>query len=86
MKTKTQPKQRGFLTTRELAQRVGRSPRTVEKWRPRGIGPAYIVISGQARYLIEDVQEWERSKQQRDEQVLTERRTAHRKHNARATV
>ena len=47
------------LTTRELAEFMQTSPRTVEGWRRRGIGPRFFKISGnRVRYLPGDVLEF----------------------------
>jgi hypothetical protein len=43
------------LTQAELADRWRISPRSLEKWRTLGLGPAYIKIGGRVRYLLEDV-------------------------------
>jgi len=48
-----------FLRQRDLAQRWGFSPRTLEKWRWQGEGPRFVKIGGRIRYRIEDVEAWE---------------------------
>lgn len=34
-----------FLTTREVAQRLGVSPSTLSRWRKQGIGPDFVMFS-----------------------------------------
>lgn len=48
-----------FLTTKEVAVRWRMSPRSLEGWRDKGIGPTYHVIGSSVRYHIEDVLEFE---------------------------
>lgn len=47
------------LCQRNLARRWDVSPRTLEKWRTLGVGPAYIKIGGRVRYLLEHVLAYE---------------------------
>jgi hypothetical protein len=47
------------LDQRALSRRWDLSPRTLEKWRTRGLGPAYVKIGGRVRYLLEDVLAYE---------------------------
>lgn len=56
-----QPEPRVRLRQGELAERWRMSPRSLEKWRTLGIGPAYIKIGGAVRYRIEDVLAYESS-------------------------
>lgn len=49
-----------FLTTKELAHRWRISPRTLEGWRDKGIGPAYAKIGNRVRYHIDVVESAER--------------------------
>lgn len=43
----------------ELARRWQMSPRSLEKWRTLGLGPAYLKIGGRVRYRLEDVLAYE---------------------------
>ncbi len=43
----------------ELSRRWGISPRTLERWRWLGEGPAYLKIGGRVVYRIEDVERYE---------------------------
>lgn len=47
------------LDQRALGRRWDLSPRTLEKWRSLGTGPAYIKVGGRVRYLLEDVLAYE---------------------------
>lgn len=47
------------MTQSELADRWRISPRSLEKWRTLGRGPAYVKIGGRVRYLLEDVLDYE---------------------------
>jgi len=43
----------------ELASRWNISPRTLERWRWLGEGPAYLKIGGRVVYRLEDVERYE---------------------------
>jgi hypothetical protein len=47
------------LTQIDLAARWGLSPRTLEAWRSRGEGPAYLRLGGKIAYRIEDIEAFE---------------------------
>lgn len=47
-----------LLTTPEAAERVGLSPRTLERYRVTGQGPRYRKIGRWVRYTPEDLDEW----------------------------
>lgn len=49
-----------LLTQHDVAFRWSLSARTLERWRWRGLGPAYVKIGGRIRYRIEDIEEYER--------------------------
>jgi hypothetical protein len=49
-----------FLSQKELAGRWQLSHRTLESWRWRYKGPAYIKLGGQVRYRLADIIEFER--------------------------
>tara|TARA_R100001510_G_scaffold47284_1_gene44541 strand:- start:314 stop:514 length:201 start_codon:yes stop_codon:yes gene_type:complete len=51
--------ERKFIDTKELADRWGRSSRTLENWRGKQIGPAYYKIEGKILYDIEDIVNFE---------------------------
>lgn len=53
------------LTEKELAERWGISTRTCQKWRTKGVGPAFIVIGQHTvLYREEDVLAYEQAKRQ----------------------
>lgn len=43
----------------ELARRWGVSPRTLERWRSEGRGPAYLKLVGRIAYRGEDIRRFE---------------------------
>ena len=47
-----------YLNTREAAEIVGMSPRTLEYYRTTGQGPAYFKLGGRVRYALEDIERW----------------------------
>ena len=52
-----------FLNQVHLARRWHISPRTLERWRWTGEGPAFIKIGGRVVYRLEDVEAYEASRQ-----------------------
>lgn len=58
-----------YFTQTELARRWRISPRTLERWRWRRTGPAYVKLGGKIVYDLNDVEAYERS--QRAEIVMT---------------
>ena len=47
------------LSQRELARRLKLSPRTLEGWRWRGIGPRFVKAGGRVLYRLEEVEAFE---------------------------
>lgn len=47
-----------YLRTPEAARFLGLSPRTMEKHRTYGTGPAYRKLGGRVVYAVEDLQAW----------------------------
>jgi hypothetical protein len=47
------------LRQADLAKRWGKSPRTLERWRWLGLGPAYLKLGGTVVYRLEDVVAYE---------------------------
>lgn len=45
----------------QLARRWSLSPRTLERWRWREQGPAYLKVGGRVVYRLEDVEAFERA-------------------------
>ena len=51
--------QEKYLSEKALAKRWGVAPRTLQKWRGRGIGPPYIKIGIAVRYPPESIKKYE---------------------------
>lgn len=47
-----------FLRTKEAAEFLSLSARTLEKHRTYGTGPAYRKLGGRVVYAVEDLQSW----------------------------
>lgn len=47
-----------LLRTEEAARWLGLSPRTLEKHRCTGAGPAYRKLGGRVVYLVDDLEAW----------------------------
>jgi hypothetical protein len=47
------------LNQEQLAQRLGVSQRTLEGWRYRGKGPAYLRLEGRIAYRVIDIERFE---------------------------
>lgn len=47
-----------MLTTRQLADTLSVSPRTLDNWRSTSRGPTYFRIEGTVRYRMSDVNAW----------------------------
>ena len=64
------------LDERMLANRLVMSPRTLQRWRQDGDGPAYLKLGGRVVYRLADVEAWERQHRcdgsTRDEPELTD--------------
>jgi predicted site-specific integrase-resolvase len=45
----------------QLARRWHLSPRTLERWRSQGEGPAFLKLGGRIVYRLDDVEEFERA-------------------------
>lgn len=41
-----------LLTPNEAAEVLAISRRTLERWRSRGVGPAYVRVSGNSQYSV----------------------------------
>ena len=50
------------LNQADLAARLNVSPRTLERWRWTGEGPAFLKIGGRVVYRLEDVEAFERAR------------------------
>lgn len=47
-----------YLRTKEAAQFLSLSPRTLEKHRTYGTGPSYRKLGGRVVYALDDLQAW----------------------------
>jgi len=47
------------LDQNDLAARWNLSPRTLEQWRWRGVGPRYLKLGGRVIYRLSDVEAFE---------------------------
>lgn len=47
-----------FLSTNQLAERLGLSPGTLANWRSLGKGPRWVKVGRSVRYRSADVFEW----------------------------
>ena len=52
---------KNYITTKELARRWLRSPRTIEGWRTKKIGPNYLNLNGKILYDLNEIIELEKS-------------------------
>jgi hypothetical protein len=51
----------------QLARRWSLSPRTLERWRWRDQGPAYLKVGGRVVYRLEDIEAFESASAHRPE-------------------
>ena len=71
------PREEGnHLDTREAAARLGLSPKTLERYRASGEGPAFQKPGSRVRYLPEDIEAWASARRWRS---LSEERGARRR-------
>ena len=51
------------LTTRQAAQRMGKSVGTLKRWRQHGVGPRYLKQNARSvLYRLRDIEAWEDAK------------------------
>jgi len=50
--------QQRYINTKQAAEYLGSSTRTMEQFRGRGDGPKFYKLGGSVRYLIEDLDAW----------------------------
>ncbi|MCE8538174.1 helix-turn-helix domain-containing protein [Ruegeria pomeroyi] len=60
----------------ELAARLKISPRTLERWRWTGEGPAFLKIGGRVIYRLEDVEAFENAQRFESTSQHMQRRAA----------
>lgn len=56
-----------YMTTKELARHVRKSPATVRGWRHRGKGPRGTRVGKEVLYRIEVVEAWLKAREAADE-------------------
>ena len=54
-----------YLNTREAAEHLGLSTRTLDRYRVSGDGPVFLKFGGRVRYLVEDLDAWVRTRRRR---------------------
>ena len=60
-----------YLTERELAEQLGRGPRTIQRWRAMRQGPTPTFIGATPVYRIDAVRAWLRSREERVSRTRT---------------
>ena len=55
-----------YFDQEEVAARYRVSPRTVEGWRARGLGPRYVRVGGRIKYRRTDCEKYELARTFRD--------------------
>jgi hypothetical protein len=53
-----------LLSTEEVAEVLGRPPRTLRQWRYLGVGPTYLKVGAAVRYRPRDVEAWLEAQEQ----------------------
>ena len=54
-----------YLNTRQAADHLGLSTRTLDRFRVSGDGPVFLKFGGRVRYLIEDLDAWARTRRRK---------------------
>ena len=57
--------ERNYLSTREAADYLGLSPRTLDRYRVSGGGPVFHRFGGRVRYLRADLDAWAATRRRR---------------------
>ena len=65
----------GFLRREQLAEQLGLSPRTIDRWQALRQGPPRVCIGRTVLYEIDSVREWLRSKENQKDIAPRRRRT-----------
>ena len=53
-----------LLSEAEVAEVLGKPPRTLRQWRYLGSGPKYLKVGATVRYRARDVEAWLRAQEQ----------------------
>jgi Helix-turn-helix domain len=51
------------MSTEEVAEVLGRPPRTLRQWRYLNQGPRYLKVGATVRYRARDVEDWLRAQE-----------------------
>jgi hypothetical protein len=51
------------MNEQQVAEILGRPPRTLRQWRYLGVGPKYLKVGAAVRYRPHDVEEWLRAQE-----------------------
>jgi predicted site-specific integrase-resolvase len=46
------------MNEQEVAEVLGRPPRTLRQWRYLGVGPKYLKVGATVRYRARDIEKW----------------------------
>ncbi len=49
-----------YITAHQLGRRWQLAPKTLEKWRCKGVGPKYVKVGSRILYRMADIQDFER--------------------------
>jgi predicted DNA-binding transcriptional regulator AlpA len=63
----------GFLRREELAQQLGLSPRTIDRWESLRKGPPRVCVGRTVLYNVDSVREWLQSNEQQKATVRVRR-------------
>jgi predicted DNA-binding transcriptional regulator AlpA len=53
-----------LLSEAEVAEILGKPPRTLRQWRYLGVGPKYLKVGATVRYRARDVEAWLKAQEQ----------------------
>jgi Helix-turn-helix domain len=53
-----------LMSEAQVADVLGKPPRTLRQWRYLGIGPKYLKVGATVRYRVHDVEAWLRAQEQ----------------------
>ena len=52
-----------LMNEQQVAEVLGRPPRTLRQWRYLGVGPRYLKVGAAVRYRPSDIEEWLRAQE-----------------------
>lgn len=65
----------GFLRREELAQQLGVSPRTIDRWHTSRCGPPRVTVGRTILYNLNSVREWLRSREESADSPVPRKRS-----------